>query len=100
MNVDKDILLCVGITFIWVFMFFSLVIYANEMKMILAFGQTEEEAKDPHIPFYVTGLRWGVFAALFVYRRILLPMRFKEYKLPDIRIPLPIKIDGRMVLFC
>lgn len=88
--VDKDVLLCVGITFIAVFVFISLVIYATEMKMILAFGETEEEAKDPNIPFYVAGLRWGVFIALFAYRRILLPRRLKEYKLPDIRIPLPI----------
>ena len=88
--VDKDVLLCVGITFIAVFVFISLVIYATEMKMILAFGETEEEAKDPNIPFYVAVLRWGVFIALFAYRRILLPRRLKEYKLPDIRIPLPI----------
>ena len=88
--VDKNILLYVGIAFIAVFIFISSVIYATEMKMILMFEQTEEEAKDPNIPFYVAGLRWGAFAALFAYRRILLPRRLKEYKLPDIRIPLPI----------
>ncbi|MBP5473570.1 MAG: hypothetical protein J6X92_02270 [Bacteroidales bacterium] len=89
--VDKNILLYVCIAFIAVFIFISLVIYATEKKMILVYGETEKEAQDPNIPFYVAGLRWGAFAALFAYRRILLPRRLKEYKLPDVRIPLPIK---------
>ena len=80
--VNKTILIVCAIIFVSTAFTIPAFIYGLEQRGI-GLGQSEEEARLTDNPYFVVGLRWGMFWSLLVYRRIFLRHQISEWKVPN-----------------
>ena len=80
--VNKHILIVCAIIFVFLTLAVPVFIYLDEQRG-LWLGQSEEEARLTDNPYFVVGLRWGMFWSLFAYRRVILRYQISEWKVPN-----------------
>ena len=80
--VNKTILIVCAIIFVFLTLAVPVFIYLDEQRG-LWLGQSEEEARLTDNPYFVVGLRWGMFWSLFAYRRIFLRHQISEWEIPS-----------------
>ena len=80
--VNKTILIVCAIIFVFLTLAVPVFIYLDEQRG-LWLGQSEEEARLTDNPYFVVGLRWGMFWSLLVYRRIFLRHQISEWEIPS-----------------
>ena len=80
--VNKHILIVCAIIFVFLTLAVPVFIYLDEQRG-LWLGQSEEEARLTDNPYFVVGLRWGMFWSLFAYRRGILRYKISEWEVPN-----------------